>query len=233
MAKRVKEAGMKLLLDFHYSDYWADPQKQFKPQAWKNLKFTLLLDSVKTYTAHVLNSFKQQNLLPDMVQVGNEINHGLLWPTGHISHLDSLALLLKAGVKGVETVDKNIPIMMHIALGGQHEEAVFWLDNMIARGVTFDLLGLSYYPRWHGTLEDLQQNMNKLADRYKKPLNVVEYSDYKKPVHDIVFSLPDDLGTGTCIWEPLGWGSSLSDSEGNITNRIKVYDELSKMYLKH
>jgi beta-galactosidase len=232
MAQRVRDAGMKLLLDFHYSDYWADPQKQFKPQAWKDLGFSILQDSVKAYTSRVLQSFKQKDLFPDMVQVGNEINHGLLWPTGHIGNLDSLALLLKAGVAGVEAVDNTIPIMMHIALGGQHEEAVFWLDNMIARGVSFDVLGLSYYPRWHGTLEDLQFNLTELAERYNKPLNVVEYSDYKEPVHHIVFSLPDHLGAGTCIWEPLGWGSRVTDREGNVSDRINVYDQLSRQYLQ-
>lgn len=233
MARRVKDAGMKLLLDFHYSDYWADPQKQYKPLVWENLEFQSLRDSVQAYTTRILKTFNKQGLLPEMVQVGNEINHGLLWPTGHISHLDSLAMLLKAGVAGVEAVDKAIPIMMHIALGGQHEEAVFWLDNMIARGVIFDVIGLSYYPRWHGTLEDLHFNLNQLAERYTKPLNVVEYSDYKEPVHDIIFSLADNLGTGTCIWEPLGWGSRVSDAEGNVTDLINVYDRLSKQYLKN
>ncbi len=166
-----------------------------------------------------------------MVQVGNEINHGLLWPDGHVSQPDQLAELLKSGVEGVRAVNGEIPIMMHLALGGQNEEAVFWCNNMIARGLEFDLLGISYYPRWHGTLEDLEYNLNDLANRYNKPLNVVEYSGFKRPVNEIVFGLPGDLGKGSCIWEPLGWRGDLFTREGELTDDILMYDDLSSKYL--
>jgi hypothetical protein len=232
MAKRVKEAGMELLLDFHYSDYWADPQQQYKPLSWSTLPFNVLQDTVKAYTTRVVLALEQQGTTPAMVQVGNEINHGLLWPDGHISQPDNLAALLKAGIEGVRAADPSIPVMLHIALGGQNQEAVFWLDNMIARGVQFDLIGLSYYPRWHGTLNDLNANLRDLAQRYKKPLNVVEYSNYKKEVHDIIFSLPDNLGTGACIWEPLNAWSGLFDREGNAAPLFSVYDSLGAKYIK-
>jgi arabinogalactan endo-1,4-beta-galactosidase len=222
---------MKMLLDFHYSDTWADPQKQYKPKAWAELDFTTLADSVKTYTARVLFALQQQGTLPDMVQVGNEINHGLLWPDGEIGKPDQLATLLKAGVEGVEKVDPAIPVMMHIALGGQNDEAVFWLDNMLARGVKFDIIGLSYYPRWHGTLDDLKSNLNDLMKRYNKPLNVVEYSNYKREVHDIIFSLPGDMGKGACIWEPLNWGEPVVSRNGETNNKIRIYDEVAHQYL--
>jgi beta-galactosidase len=231
MARRVKDAGMKLLLDFHYSDYWADPQQQYKPKAWENLDFKTLRDSVKTYTVRVLTALKHQGTLPDMVQVGNEINHGILWPDGHIGNPDSLAALLIAGAEGVEAVDPSVPVMMHIALGGQNEEAVFWLNNMIARGVKFDIIGISYYPRWHGTLDDLKFNLGDISKRYNKPVNVVEYSDFKKEVHDIVFSLPGNLGKGACIWEPLNWRSGLFDRDDHATGMFTVYDTLSTRYL--
>lgn len=232
MAKRVKQAGMKLLLNFHYSDYWADPQQQNKPLAWANLDFEILKDTLREYTRNVLLEFEKQGVLPDMVQIGNEVNHGLLWPDGHISNLDNLAELLKAGVEGTASVAPEMPIMMHIALGGQNKEAVFWLDNMIARGVKFDVIGISYYPRWHGTLDDLKFNLTDLANRYHKSLNVVEYATFKKEVHEIVFSIPGNLGTGTCIWEPLSprWGGMFSDS-GQALDVIRIYDELSKKYL--
>lgn len=233
MAKRVKAAGMKLLLDFHYSDYWADPQQQYKPEAWKNLDFKILKDSVRSYTKNVLEAFQKENVLPDMVQVGNEINHGILWPDGHISHPDQLAELLQAGIKGVKAISPDIPVMMHLALGGQNKEARFWLDNMIARGVTFDIIGISYYPRWHGTLDDLDFNLNDLATRYRKPVNVVEYADFKKEVHDIVFSLPDDLGNGACIWEPLNQRSGLFDKDMETTPLMILYDSLHKKYLSN
>lgn len=231
MAKRIKAAGMKFLLDFHYSDYWADSQKQFKPKAWEGLNFEELQAKVTTYTSGVLNALKAQETLPDMVQVGNEINHGMIWPDGHIDNLDGLASLLKAGVKGVNNVDSSMPIMMHIALGGQNKEAVFWLDNIIARGVEFDIIGLSYYPRWHGTLNDLQYNLNDLVKRYNKPLNIVEYNDYAKEIHDIVFALPDNMGKGAAIWEPLGRRSGMFNREGEVNYKIMVYDALNEKYI--
>ncbi len=232
MAKRVKSAGMYLLLDFHYSDYWADPQQQYKPQRWANLDYNTLKDSVETYTTNVLLALKKQSALPDMVQVGNEINHGLLWPDGHIGNPDLLAGLLKAGVAGVEAVDPEIPVMMHIALGGQNDESVFWLDNMLARGVKFDIIGISYYPRWHGTPADLDFNLRDLISRYHKPVNVVEYSDFKQEVHDLVFSLPNSMGKGACIWEPLNRRSGLFDKDMHTTGLFGVYDRLNEKYLK-
>lgn len=231
MARRVKDAGMDLLLDFHYSDYWADPQKQFKPLAWEGLDYPDLCDTLKNYTAGVINAFKNEGLTPAMVQVGNEINHGIVWPDGHVGNPDGLAGLLKAGVAGVREADPEIPVMMHVALGGQNDESVFWFDNMIARGVEFDIIGLSYYPRWHGTLDDLKANLYDLNKRYRKPLNVVEYSQFKKEVHDIVFGLPDDMGKGACIWEPLSWMSAIVDRGGNVNSMIEVYDVLSRKYL--
>lgn len=232
MAKHVKEAGMELLLDYHYSDYWADPQKQFKPKAWEGLDFDALQDTVRAYTSRVMQALHDQGTPPDMVQVGNEINHGMIWPEGHISNPDQLAALLRAGTEGVEAVDAEVPVMMHVALGGQNKEAIFWFDNMIARGVRFDIIGLSYYPRWHGTLEDLGFNLNNLLERYNKPLNVVEYSDFKQQVHDIVFNLPNDMGKGSAIWEPLRWGDVIVDEEGQVLEHMTVFKELSQKYLE-
>lgn len=232
MARRVKAAGLGLLLDFHYSDYWADPQQQNKPLAWAGADYPALVDSMRNYTTRVLRALEEQGTLPDMVQIGNEINHGLLWPDGHISHPDQLAGLLRAGVEGTEAVAPDIPVMLHIALGGQNAEARFWLDNMIARDVPFDIIGLSYYPRWHGTLEDLSANLHDLVTRYHKPVNVVEYSDFKRPVHEIVFGLPGDLGKGTAIWEPLNARSGLFDRDGAVTGLMSVYDSLSGEYLR-
>ncbi len=102
---------------------------------------------------------------------------------------------------------------------------------MIARGVRFDIIGLSYYPRWHGTLEDLQNNLEDLWKRYNKPLNVVEYSDYKREVHDIIFNLPKGMGKGACIWEPLNQRSGLFNRDGETTALISVYDDLNAKYL--
>jgi beta-galactosidase len=232
MAARVKKAGMKLLLDFHYSDYWADPQQQYKPSAWIGLDFNQLQSALKDYTKMVLMALKQQGTLPEMVQIGNEINHGFVWPEGHINNPDSLASLIKAGIAGVKEVDPSIIIMLHIALGGQNAESVFWLDNMFARGVDCDIIGLSYYPRWHGTLDDLTYNLNDLIRRYNKYVNVVEYSHKKLEVNDIVFNLPDNKGTGTFIWEPLSTWESIFDKEGKSNDLLNIYDEINRKYLQ-
>ncbi|HVX26680.1 MAG TPA: beta-galactosidase GalA [Parafilimonas sp.] len=232
MAKRIKAAGMKFLLDFHYSDYWADPGKQFKPKAWRGENFTQLKQSVYDYTKMVIQQLKDQNTTPDMVQVGNEINHGMIWPEGNIANLDSLAQLIYAGINGVKAVSSSTSIMLHLALGGQNDEARFWLDNIIARGVPFDVIGLSYYPQWHGTLDDLQYNLNDLSHHYNKDVIVVEYSSYKREVNQIAFNVDDGKGKGTCIWEPLSTWESFFDKDGKANKYLYYYDDISKEYLK-
>jgi beta-galactosidase len=232
MAKRVKAAGMKLLLDFHYSDYWADPGKQYKPKAWENLPFDRLKSSLYDYTKMVINALKLQGTLPDMVQIGNEINHGMVWPEGNIQHPDSLAQLFQAGVAAVKSVDPNMVIMFHLALGGQHDESVLVIDEMLKRKVHFDIIGLSYYPRWHGTLEDLQYNMNNLIKKYNKEIIVVEYSAKKREVNKLVFELPDGKGLGTCIWEPLSTWEKIFETDGKSNSLLDIYDELKEAYLK-
>ncbi|WP_369993885.1 glycosyl hydrolase 53 family protein [Winogradskyella sp.] len=232
MAKRIKDAGLNLLLDFHYSDTWADPQKQFKPKAWEGLEFNELTSALKDYTKSVLTQLKAQGTMPDMVQIGNEINHGIVWPEGHISNLDNLANLLKAGTEAVREVDAGTIVMMHLALGGQNEETVFWFDNMIARGVEFDIIGLSYYPIWHCTLDDLNANMLDIIVRYQKDVNVVEYSAFKKAVNDMAFNLSNDRGNGTCIWEPLNTWSKIFDENGQPLKELYYYDEIHKAFLE-
>jgi beta-galactosidase len=232
MAKRIKAAGMRFLLDFHYSDYWADPGKQYKPASWRGKNFSQLEQSVYDYTKMVIRALKDQGTAPDMVQVGNEINHGMIWPEGHIGNLDSLAQLIYAGINGVKAVAPSTIIMLHIALGGQNDESRFFLDNMIERGVPFDVIGLSYYPRWHGTPEDLQYNLSDLSRHYHKDVIVVEYSHRKEEVNELAFTVPDGRGKGTCIWEPLSTWESFFDRSGNSNDYLKLYDEISRKYLK-
>ncbi len=231
MAKRVKDAGMKLLLDFHYSDYWADPGKQYKPAAWKNLSFEELKKAVYDYTKEVMQQLKDQGTTPDMVQVGNEINHGIIWPEGNVSNFDGLAQLINAGTAAVKAVDPSVTMMLHVALGGQNDESVFFIDNMIARGVYFDVIGESYYPKWHGTLDDLRDNLTDLVRRYNKDVIVVEYSHRKEEVNKIAFELPGGKGKGTCIWEPLSTWEKFFDNDGKANELLKVYDEFKNKYL--
>jgi beta-galactosidase len=231
MAKRIKAAGLKFSLDFHYSDYWADPGKQYKPLAWKKLNFSQLKDSVYEFTKKVINELKAQGTPPDMVQIGNEINHGMIWPEGHVSHLDSLAQLVKSGTDAVLEVNPSTIMLLHIALGGQNDESVFFVNNMLARGVYFDVIGESYYPKWHGTLDDLRNNLTNLATRYSKDIIVVEYSQLKKEVNEIAFNLPGDKGKGSFIWEPLNTWEKIFDEKGNANELITVYDEISKKFV--
>lgn len=231
MAKRIKAAGLKLLLDFHYSDYWADPGKQNKPSAWKNLSFEELKKALFDYTKMVMEELKAQGTLPDMVQVGNEINHGIVWPEGNVANIDQLAQLLCAGTAAVKAVEPKTQMMLHVALGGQNNESVFFIDNMIARGVHFDVIGQSYYPKWHGTLADLGNNLNDLVHHYNKDVIVVEYSALKEEVNKIAFSLPNGKGKGTCIWEPLSTWEKFFNEDGHSNELLDLYDEMSRKYI--
>jgi beta-galactosidase len=174
---------------------------------------------------------KNAGVTPDMVQIGNEINHGMIWPEGHINNLDSLAQLIYAGIQGVKAVDPSIAIMIHIALGGQNDESRFFLDNMIMRGIPFDVIGLSYYPRWHNTLEDLRYNLNDLARRYDKDLIVVEYSQLKREVNELSFDVYGGHGKGTAIWEPLNTWEAFFDRQGKSTELLKMYNDINKKFI--
>lgn len=231
MAKRVKAAGIKLLLDFHYSDYWADPGKQYKPAEWKNLSFVALQKALYDYTRKVMLALKEQGTVPDMVQVGNEINHGIVWPDGSVVNIDGTAQLIKAGIAAVKSVDPSVVIMLHVALGGQNNETVFFMNNLIARGVQFDVIGESYYPKWHGTLDDLRDNLTDLVRRYNKDVIVVEYSALKEEVNKIAFELPNGKGKGTCIWEPLSTWEKFFDDDGKSNSLLLKYDEMSRLYV--
>ncbi|HEY8931305.1 MAG TPA: glycosyl hydrolase 53 family protein [Mucilaginibacter sp.] len=232
MAKRIKAAGMKFLLDFHYSDYWADPQQQNKPAAWVGQDFATLKKSLYDYTAGVMQQLKDQGTVPDMVQVGNEINHGIVWPDAAINNLDSLAQLLYQGFKAVKAVNPQTTVMLHIALGGQNAESRFFLDEMQKRNVPFDVIGLSYYPKWHGTLSDLRNNMTDLANRYHKQVMVAEYSQLKQDVNDIAFTAPGSKALGSFIWEPLSTWEGIFDRDGKSNQYMEVYPGIAKKYLK-
>ncbi|HEX9972476.1 MAG TPA: glycosyl hydrolase 53 family protein, partial [bacterium] len=168
MAERIKQSGLKFLLDFHYSDTWADPGHQKKPTAWENISFEALKDSVYEYSQKVIQALNNQGTIPDMVQLGNEINSGLLWNDGRIggtynSNWANFAALLNEGIRGVhescESGD-SIKIMIHIANAANNSGCRWFFDNLIANGVDFDIIGLSFYPWWHGTLSQVKSNLN-------------------------------------------------------------------------
>ena len=183
LAKRAKAAGMSLLLDLHYSDFWTDPKHQNKPKAWLALSFPALTDQVERYTRQTVQQFVQAGVTPELVQVGNELNSGMLWPDGKSwgqggGEFDRLATLLKAGIRGVKSAtagEKTSPrIVLHLAEGGKSDTFRWWFDEIQARQVSFDIIGLSYYPFWDAPLSALANNLQQLASRYHKPLLIVE-----------------------------------------------------------
>jgi arabinogalactan endo-1,4-beta-galactosidase len=177
MSRRLKAHHIKLLLDFHYSDYWADPGKQFKPKSWETLEFDNLKTALYKHTFDICKSLNGQGILPDIVQIGNEITNGMLWPDGkNDKSFDNLAALLKEGYKAVKDSSPSTRVMLHLDNGGNNKIFRWWFDNIIDQCVPFDLIGVSYYPYWHGTLADLQNNLNDIAIRYGKDIILVETS---------------------------------------------------------
>ncbi|MZE78689.1 arabinogalactan endo-1,4-beta-galactosidase, partial [Streptomyces sp. SID5475] len=174
MARRAKAQGMKLLVDFHYSDAWADPGKQNKPAAWSSHGYEQLRRDVRDHTHDVLNALKAQGTTADMVQIGNEINGGMLWPEGSTDNWPQLAGLLKAGAEAAKSVSAGTRVVLHLAEGGDLEGTRWWFDRAVAHGVPFDVIGLSYYGYWHGTPADLRANLNASASRYGRPVLVAE-----------------------------------------------------------
>lgn len=194
LAKRAKAIGAGWLLDFHYSDFWADPGKQTIPREWRNMNVKELESAVHDYTAKVLQRCKAENVMPQMVSVGNELSNGFLWPYGKVPEYENIARFVNAGIRAVRETDAGIQIMLHLDNGGNNELYRTWFDEYIKNGgEDFEYIGLSYYPFWHGTLEMLKNNMNDIALRYHKKMIVAEvsmgftmedYQEYEKLSND-------------------------------------------------
>ncbi|MGX1501924.1 UNVERIFIED_CONTAM: arabinogalactan endo-1,4-beta-galactosidase [Streptomyces graminofaciens] len=199
-AKRIKAQGMKLLVDFHYSDIWADPGAQTKPAAWSSHSYDQLTKDVYDHTYDVLNALKAQGTTADMVQIGNEINTGMLWPEGSTENWDRTAGLLKSGISAAKAVSSSTRIALHLAHGGDNGLYRWWFDNATSRGVGFDVIAVSFYGYWHGALSDLQANLDDVSTRYAKPVMVVEtaypFRLDSKDSHENIIDLPGELVSG-------------------------------------
>ena len=187
LAKRSLAHGFGFLLDFHYSDFWADPGKQTIPKAWRGLDVDGLEQAVYEYTKDVMEDLHKKGAAPTMVAVGNELSNGLLWPYGKVPNYENIAKLVSAGIRAVRAVDEKVPVMLHLDNGGNNELYRRWFDRYFANGgEDFDYIGMSYYPFWHGSLAALEANMRDLAGRYEKDIIVAEVSmgftmeDYQK-----------------------------------------------------
>ena len=233
MAKRIKENGMHFMLDFHYSDFWADPGQQRKPHAWEKLSFEELKEAVYTYTGDVLHTLEAEGCLPDIVQVGNEIRSGMLFPDGAVPNYKNLAELINAGIRAVREVSKDISVMIHLDQGGRFFYLKEWFDAVFAAGMEpIDAIGISFYSFWHGTFMDLKSSMKQLIERYQLPVYVVETAhpwrhcdgehvsadlmktaglpagqeEQKKSltlIMQIASEVSKELPTGVYYWEPL------------------------------
>ena len=183
LACRARQAGLRVLLDFHYSDTWADPAKQAKPTAWATLSFPELERKMYEYSRECIQAFAAAGAMPDQVQVGNEITPGLLWPEGRVggsyenaTQWQQFGKLLKAAIRGIkEGAGPARPtILIHIDRGGDWPATQWFFDKLGTQGVEFDAIGLSYYPFWHGTLDALRTCLEGAASRYGKPVAVME-----------------------------------------------------------
>lgn len=258
LAKQAKQLGFKFLLDYHYADGWADPGKQPIPKAWQGMSHKQLVDAVFAYTRDTIAAFRDAGVLPDMVQIGNEITNGMLWPDGHLpENWDNFAQLIYAGVNGVDAGRGNgvrPKIMIHIDRGGDWKGTKAFLDRLNSYEIPYDVIGQSYYPWWHGSLNDLRHNLEFMAREYRKPIMVVETAYNWKPgnylnrpapfaespegqrefldeLNRVVMQTPDGLGAGVFWWEPAVEGPlrvrGYFDDQGNALPVITVFDRLA------
>jgi len=236
--KRVKAAGMGFLLNFHYSDVWADPGNQIVPEAWRDIStIDGLADQVKSYTKQYIEAAILDGARPDMVQVGNEITPGMLmhapggstdcWgnnpaghsPSGSTSNWDNLALLLKAGIAGVREVDPSMQIMLHTENTDDLAGVRWWVQNARSRDVDFDILGLSAYTAFQGTPATWKNTFETMATEYPELAFVIaEYNPQRTAANQVMLDLPNGRGLGTFFWEPTEggeWGDAMFTWQGN------------------
>jgi arabinogalactan endo-1,4-beta-galactosidase len=245
-ALRAQKMGMRIMIDFHYSDSWADPAKQFKPKAWENHSFSQLLTDVYNHTFEVLNLLKAAGVTPEWVQVGNEIPGGMMWPEGSTKNWSQLAQLLNKGYEATKAIDAKIKVIVHLDEGNNNEKFRWFFDNATANKVKYDVIGLSYYPYWikkdyTETIADLAYNLNDMVTRYNKEVMVVEVGgeyDKVQNTYDMlvatikaVKNVPNNKGLGVIYWEPQGeksWsGYSLSawQSDGKPSPALDAFKE--------
>jgi arabinogalactan endo-1,4-beta-galactosidase len=244
MAVRAKKWGMRILIDLHYSDSWADPGKQRKPKAWEGHDFPTLLNDVYDYTYGVMTALKKAGVTPEWVQVGNETPGGMIYPEGRTSNWDQLSQLINKGYDAVKAVSPQTKVILHIDQGNNNQRFRTWFDNATAHNTRYDVIGFSYYPYWlpgHPdyklSIDDLGNNLNDMASRYHKEVMVVEVGNEDNKVQNTydmllavqqkVKDVPDHKGIGVVYWEPEGarsWSHYALSAWGDDGRPTKALD---------
>jgi len=222
MAVRAKQWGMRVMIDFHYSDSWADPSKQVKPKAWANLNFAQLKDTLYNYTLGVMTALKTAGVTPEWVQVGNETPSGMLLPDGSTDNWAQLAQLINKGYDAIKSVSPTSKVILHVDQGNNNVRFRWWFDAAKANGAKYDVIGMSYYPYWLSdmhpdytfSITDLAANLKDMASRYGKEVMVVEVGgedtnvqntyDMLVAVQQKVKDVQSNKGLGVFYWEPEG-----------------------------
>lgn len=246
MALRAQKWGMRVMIDFHYSDSWADPGKQKKPAAWEGHDFAQLLKDVYDYTFDVMSALKKSGVAPEWVQVGNETPTGMIYPEGSTSNWGQLTQLINQGYDAIKAVSPLTKVILHIDQGNNNERFRSWFDQATSHGAKYDVIGMSYYPYWLTgnpdyllSIDDLGKNLLDMASRYGKEVMVVEVGgednkvqntyDMLIAVQQKVKTVPNGKGLGVLYWEPEGarswsyYGLSAWGSDGRPTKAIDAF----------
>lgn len=229
MAQRANNMGFRIMVDFHYSDHFADPEYQDIPSAWASHTFTQLKQDVYDHTYYIMSQLASKGIYPEWVQVGNEVNSGILLPYGQSSNnFSQLTQLLNSGYDAVKAVSSSTKVVTHLANGHNNVTFRWFFDNFITTyGGKTDVIGMSYYPYWIGSdytasIAALQTNLNDMASRYGKEVMVCEVGGLEsaatnsynllKATLDAVKAVPNSKGIGMFYWEPEANSSVLPDS---------------------
>ncbi|MDP4270590.1 MAG: glycosyl hydrolase 53 family protein [Bacteroidota bacterium] len=244
MAVRAKENGMSVMIDFHYSDTWADPAHQIKPKAWKELSFEQLKKALYDYTFDVMSALKKAGVTPVWVQTGNEITNGMLLPEGSIDNWPQLIQLTNSGYDAIKAASPDTKVVLQLDQGNNNERCRWWFDNATKYNAHYDIIGLSYYPFWLDghpdytlSINNLGGNLKDLSQRYGKEVMVVEVGgvDNKaentynmlKAVIKKLNEVPQHKGVGIFYWEPEGarsWSQYPLSCWGNDGKPTKALD---------
>ena len=180
LAKLAKSKGYRILMDLHYSDFWADPGKQFIPKAWREYDIDKMTDAVYEFTRYCLTVAKREDVSPELIQVGNEITNGMLWPLGKLENddgvrgnYDNFCKLARAGCRACREVTPDAKIVLHLERSNDKEVYQEFYSNMESYGIDYDIIGASYYPYWHGTPEELFDNL-RACRKFGKDIMIME-----------------------------------------------------------